>query len=151
MANGSVNEPVYLNPGETTNMDVHVIPHLVMGCCTVKLRLTDITDPNNEIEIEVLEYEICVSPATSVTSREKAALKVYPNPTADYITLSQNNFVKEVWVSNILGKRVKTFNTTFSGRYDVSNLPDGMYLVSMVGENRKVLKTVRVSKRGIRP
>ena len=51
----------------------------------------------------------------------------------------------------MLGKRVRTFDTSFGNKYDIADLPEGIYLVSMVDANRKVVKTVRISKRGIRP
>ena len=74
-----------------------------------------------------------------------------PNPTANAISITRNPYVKQLYVSNILGKRVKIFNAYSNGKYDLSDLPDGIYLVSMVDSNRKVIKTVRVSKRNVRP
>ena len=48
-------------------------------------------------------------------------------------------------------RKVKIFDTISNGKYDISDLPDGMYLVSMVDGSQKIVKTVRISKRSIRP
>lgn len=145
------NIPVVLQPGDTTLLDVHALPRMVAGCCTARIHFSDVSDPNNEVEITSVDYKICVDALTSVSEKQRTTLKVFPNPTADYIRVSNNNFVKQLWISNILGKRVRTFSTFSNGQYDVSDLPDGIYLVSMVDGHNKVIKTVRISKRNIRP
>ena len=151
MSNGQVNVPVPLEPGDTTLLDVHALPRLKTGCCQQRIHLSDVSDPNNEVYIMAADFTICVDALTSVSESQRNSLKIYPNPTANYIRVSNNNFVRQLWISNILGKRVRTFNTFSNGQYDVSDLPDGIYLVSMVDNFNKVIKTVRISKRNIRP
>ena len=149
--NGNPNVPVILEPGDTSIIDVHINPTGVAGCCAVEISLSDVTDINNPVAIETGDYDICISPLSTVTSAEKSRLRVYPNPTSDFISLSKNSFVKQLWVTNILGKRVRTFSSSYNGKYDISELPDGIYMVSMVDANNRIVKTVRVSKRSIRP
>lgn len=147
---GPVNKAVALAGGEEATFDFHLKPKGVKACCMPTIKISNYDD--NSIEYETVTFEVCIDDITSdVSEREKANLKVYPNPTPDYISVSNSSFVKELWVSNILGKRVRAFDTSASNNYDISNLPDGIYLVSMVGEDRRVLKTVRISKRAIRP
>ena len=148
---GGLFKPVSLPPGDTTILDVHVVPNLVAGCCTVRINLSHVLNASSDQPLMSADFEICVSPVSSVTEKDKASLRVYPNPTTSYFTLTKNNFVKQLYVSNILGKRVKSFRTSFNGKYDISELPDGIYLVSMLGDNNRVVKTVRVSKRNVRP
>jgi hypothetical protein len=148
---GGLFKPISLAPGDSTILDIHVVPTLVAGCCTVRINLSHVINANSDTPITSADFDICISPLSSVTEKDKASLRVYPNPTTNYFTLTKNNFVKQLYVSNILGKRVKSFQTTTNGKYDISELPDGIYLVSMVGDNRRVLKTVRVSKRNVRP
>lgn len=145
------NVPVVLPPGDTSLMDVHINPIGTAGCCAVEIHLSDITDFNNPVAIEKAGYDICVSPLSAVTAAEKSRLRIYPNPTADYISLTKNDFVKQLWVTNILGRRIKSFTTSLNGKYDISELPDGIYLVSMIDAQYKIIKTVRVSKRNVRP
>lgn len=148
---GQPNVPVILAPGDTSIIDIHVNPTGVAGCCSVEIYLSDVTDINNPVALESPDYDICVTPLTAVTQAEKSSIRIYPNPTTDFITLTKNSFVKQLWVTNILGRRVKTFAASINGRYDISELPDGIYLVSMVDANSKIIKTLRVSKRNNRP
>jgi hypothetical protein len=78
-------------------------------------------------------------------------LRIYPNPTMEYISVTDNSSVAYLYVYNIIGRRVKAF-PVFSGvQYSLRDLPDGMYLVSMADAEGKVLKTVRTSKTVPRP
>lgn len=145
----SVNTPVLLEPGDTSVLELHVKPNGLSGCCKPTVQLIQFNAPSNTMS--KAEFDICIENSTAVTEKQKANLRVYPNPTPNYISLSDNYFVKKIWISNILGKRVRTFQTSQENNYDISSLPDGIYLVSMVDEKNKVLKTVRISKRSIRP
>lgn len=147
---GALNAPVLLAPGDSTILDVNVKPNGKAGTCELNIYLSDMLSPNTAAEKATFNLTVNDDAAT-ISSASRNSLRIFPNPTTQYISVSSNNFVEQLWVSNILGKRVMTFYTSFNGSYDISNLPDGIYLVSMVGANNKVLKTVRVSKRGIRP
>jgi len=146
---GPVNVPVKLDPGDTSILQFYIKPNAVSGCCKPKIELTCLGGAG--VVSETAEFDVCVENATDVSEREKSSLRIFPNPSNSYFSLTNNNFIKKVWVSNILGKRVRSFYAVNDGRYDVSGLPDGIYLVSMVDEFNKVLKTVRMSKRNIRP
>ncbi len=148
---GGLFKPVRLPPGDSTILDLHVIPNTVAGCCQVRMNLSHVVDAQTDEFITSADFNICVSQLVSVGEREKAAIRVFPNPTTDYFTLTRNNFVKRVFVSNILGKRVKTFYNPDGGKLDVADLPDGIYLVSLVDDSNRVVKTVRLSKRSPRP
>jgi len=148
---GGLYVPITLVPGDSTILDVHVLPNLVAGCCQVRINLSHVINTSSDTPITSADFDICVSPITSVTEKDKASLRVFPNPTTNYFTLTKNSFVRQLYVSNILGKRVKSFYTTSNGKYDVSELPDGLYLVSMVDDKNRVVKTVRLSKRNVRP
>ncbi|MEO1262473.1 MAG: T9SS type A sorting domain-containing protein [Bacteroidota bacterium] len=147
---GPVDVAVELMPGDTSRLDLYYKPNGIKGCCTPVIHLRDFDAPTDILA--TASYDVCIDDlTTSVTEQEKVSLKVYPNPTADYISISTNDFVEELWISNILGKRVRNFKTNVGNSYDVSMLPDGIYLVSMVDKSNKVMKTVRISKRAIRP
>ncbi|MBI5916203.1 MAG: T9SS type A sorting domain-containing protein [Bacteroidetes bacterium] len=143
------NAPVFVLPGDTSRLELNIFPIGQAGTASVKVHLYDMGNPKALLNSAC--YNVTIEGLSPVTEVDKSRLRIYPNPVADYLTITKNTFVKQLWVSNILGKRVRTFDTSFGNKYDVSDLPDGIYLVSMVDANRKVVKTVRVSKRGIRP
>ena len=149
VAGGMPNIPVELNNGDVSNLDLHVLPRGVAGCAEVKINLSDAATPSTIITTAT--YSVCVNALTAVRESDKASIRVYPNPTSNFIALTRNGNVRQLWISNILGKRVKTFHASLNGRYDVSDMPDGIYLVSMVDLRGSIIKTVRISKRNPRP
>ncbi len=146
---GPVGVPVKLAPGDTSMLELHLKPNAVSGCCRPSIQLRSVDDPANILA--TAGYDVCVEKDTNASRRKETALRVFPNPATNYLSLTDNDRIKKIWISNILGKRVKSFSTLNGSRYDVADLPDGIYLVSMVDEYNKVVKTVRISKRNIRP
>jgi Secretion system C-terminal sorting domain len=141
--------PVIMLPNDTAKLELNVFPIGQGGTANVHINLYDLSDPKKLLNTAY--YFVNIDGLTPITEGDKGRLRIYPNPVTDYLTITRNTFVKQLWVSNILGKRVRTFDTAFGNKYDVADLPDGIYLVSMVDANRRVVKTVRISKRSIRP
>ena len=55
--------------------------------------------------------------------------------------------VERLIIYNIVGRPVKVFNANYTNHYDVMDLPTGMYLIRLMGEHDKTIKTVRLSKK----
>ncbi len=141
--------PVIMLPGDTAKLNLNVFPIGQAGTANIRINLYDLANP--KALLNTAYYFVTIEGVTPVTEVDKGRLRIYPNPVTDYLTITKNTFIRQLWVSNVLGKRVRTFDTSFGNKYDIADLPDGIYLVSMVDANRKVVKTVRISKRGIRP
>jgi hypothetical protein len=74
-------------------------------------------------------------------------IRVYPNPAIDYIMVTENDNVDKVWIYNILGKRVKAYKVeTADAKYDIRDLPRGMYIVRLINHNGDLVMTRRVNK-----
>lgn len=73
-------------------------------------------------------------------------LKIYPNPTADYINLSFKNFVDklELDLISITGQQLKKVKWTKVNRprIDVSNLPRGTYFLKVNADQKVSVKKV---------
>lgn len=78
-------------------------------------------------------------------------LRVFPNPTTDSFMVVDNLLVNEIVLYNIIGRKVKSFEFQNKRKYSLAELPDGMYFVSLISLEDGVLKTVRISKRAMRP
>lgn len=75
-------------------------------------------------------------------------ITVYPNPATNYISIDNDENVKRITIFNLVGKELKTFeNIQKDEHYDVSELPNGMYLVQIIGQSNKIITTQRVSKK----
>jgi hypothetical protein len=141
--------PVPLAPGGETNMDVHILPKGVAGTAEIRIDLS--TEEEPETILASGTYRITATPATSTRQVARTRLTAFPNPTADYIQLRGAEEVDRIVLYNIVGKEVRSFNAAMGGRYYVGDLPNGMYLASLVNNKKGVITTLRISKRSAQP
>jgi hypothetical protein len=77
-----------------------------------------------------------------------AKVSVYPNPATNYISVNKDEHLLEIAVFNLVGRKLKTFRDIKKDeQYDVSDLPNGMYLVQVIDDNKKIVTTQRINKR----
>lgn len=87
----------------------------------------------------------CDEIISSVDPMDEGAFKIYPNPTADQLTIEWDGmFYANVEIYNVVGHRVGKFRASGGRKYlDVSSLEAGVYFVTIMTENanysRKVL------------
>lgn len=74
-------------------------------------------------------------------------IKIYPNPAYNFIGLNSISGVNSITIYNLVGREMKKFYTQKGGKYDITDLPRGMYLVQVLGSNGKVVTTQRMSKK----
>ena len=125
------------------------------GCCTMKLHFFLDGDINDTLG--TVGYDIRINdPDCALTDTEEeiaSAIRVFPNPMTNYFQIDGNesNTVKELVVYNLIGRQVRTFDAINQSQFDMSGLPQDIYLVGMVGSNGEILKTVRLSRQFITP
>lgn len=73
-------------------------------------------------------------------------IKIFPNPTADFIGLSSDDGVGTIRILNLIGKEVLQFNVIEGRRYSVADLESGMYLIQLVSDENKIITTRRLRK-----
>jgi hypothetical protein len=75
-------------------------------------------------------------------------ISIYPNPATNYISINKDENVKQIAIFNLVGRKLKTIEDVEKDeQYDVSDLPNGMYLVQIIDKSNKIITTQRVSKR----
>lgn len=75
-------------------------------------------------------------------------ISIFPNPATNFISINKDENVRDIAIFNLVGRKLKTFqNVEKDERYDVSELPVGMYLVQVIDNNKKIVTTQRISKR----
>ena len=148
---GVLEEPDTLSAlEENSNLQLHVLPRGVGGTGTIHINLSTIDNPDDVLATAV--FNVTATPLVSVTEVEKQLIQVFPNPTTDYFFLKNSEPVDELVIYNTLGKQVRRFDNVYEGqKYNLSDLPDGLYMVSMVSDEEGILKTTRISKRSLRP
>ncbi len=74
-------------------------------------------------------------------------IKIFPNPTADFITVEDvDGVVAKVSIFNLLGKEVQSHSISRTQTFDLLNFQKGIYLVQLKDEKGHVIQTVRIKK-----
>jgi len=79
-------------------------------------------------------------------NRSSTSISVFPNPATHYFKVTDNDDIKELVVTDLLGKKVKLFRYEPEAQYDVQDLRKGMYLVQIISKEQKVMKIQRLIK-----
>lgn len=135
-----------LNGGESADVIMHLYPDGIAGEGEIKLTLEE-ENGNPADNIEITFFFTVTDSTTGLDSPENFAVSLFPNPTNDFIALSENDVVKQITIYNILGTPMRRFNVQDGLRYDISDLSSGIYLASLTDSKGQILKTLRVSKR----
>lgn len=84
----------------------------------------------------------------SSLSQQPTKISVYPNPATNYISVNKDENVKQISIFNLVGRKLKSFSDVNKDQhYDVTDLPNGMYLVQVIDNSNKIITTQRISKR----
>lgn len=82
------------------------------------------------------------------STNKGTSFTIYPNPTTEFIMIDDyDENLEQIVVYNLVGRKVRTFDTIANKKYSLADLPNGLYLVQLVNNNNKVLTTQRVKKR----
>ena len=84
---------------------------------------------------------------TSAVVAVQKMVKIYPNPAFNSIGLNNISGIGSIIIYNLVGRKMKKFITQKGERYDIADLPRGMYLVQLLGDDGKVVTTQRMSKK----
>jgi hypothetical protein len=130
-----------LAPGESIyDFRVSFHPNGFEGSGHSEIKIYELKNPNNHVNVSFN--------ASSNASSAGNGPNIYPNPATEHIMVQDpNNEVKFIEVYNIVGKKISEFTiNNASGKYDVSDLQRGMYMIRMLDRNRNIIRTQRVSK-----
>jgi hypothetical protein len=103
----------------------------------------------HEGSLEVTDHDMAmplVMTPLGIGSAELAAVQLFPNPFSAKITLSGAGKAKAVVVSNILGQELLRIDNTGNDMLEIStsNLPSGVYLITVVGQANETRVTKMV-------
>ncbi len=165
---GHGDSPVRLAPGESASFYIVLQPEGISGEGTIEVRFSDLTVPGNILATSTFATKVIrrprVNAATppslplSTAAYEAAAanrpvptdVRLYPNPAYERFFVEAPPGVKlgKIEVANTLGKRLRTFDRPMGkDGYEIQDLPDGLYLVSIYDSQGKKLKTLRLLHR----
>jgi len=160
-----INAPVVMAPGASFELYVHFFPYGRAGEATIEVPFRLVGERSAEVvQRAVFHMRIDdgnnAAASPTITARNPNAgnassatgIRVYPNPVEDRFYLSNAPSLGRVEVVNALGRKVRSFDRPDpSAGFNVSDLPEGVYLVSLIDERGKTIRTLRMIRRGFRP
>ncbi len=149
----SVSEAVQLAAGETSDFYLIFQPNALVGEGRLAIPFYEESRPSETLATARVTYKVShdeKAPTNSAASKPKT-LRIYPNPAIDnfFVESPANTKVGKVEVFNTLGRRLKTFSQPPNDRegYDIEDLPEGIYLISIYDAAGKKLSTFRLLHR----
>jgi|SRR5688572_19815615 len=136
-------KPNILGPGDTMSIQVHLQPFQTEGSATYELNILD----ENGVVLTTVNAVFTIDQSTSVKETNESKLTIFPNPTSEFFKVSDTPGLRYVEVFNIVGNKIKSFEASPQKQYSVGELTDGIYLVRLLTSSKKVIKTIRLSKR----
>ena len=154
---GEAATPVLLQPGETATFAVVLDSEGQAGTGTIGVIFTDARTPGVTLGTAsfttriVRRAQTSASPPRNLTRRPTpTSVSLYPIPARERFFIEVPGGVKlgRVDVMSTLGKRVRSYQRPAGEQgYDIENLPDGMYMISIFDDRGKKLKTLRLLHR----
>ena len=88
-------------------------------------------------------------PVKKALFQDNLSISIFPNPAFDYIKINENDNIKEIVITDLMGKTLKRFVYARGVQYNIQDLRKGMYLVQIIGKNNGIMKTQRMLKNDI--
>lgn len=134
--------PAIFDANQTWPYEFKMRPNGVAGTGDVVFNITD-ADGNIIASIPV-HYDI--TSTTSTKNIEENQLRIYPNPSSDFIQIENDLEVSAISFHNIIGKKISFAKHSVGDLHDVSGFQDGIYLVRVFDKNGDVITVSRFTK-----
>jgi len=161
-ANRDTGRPVTLRSGESANFQVVLEPGGVTGDGRVEVQFFDLSNPGKVLGKATVTAEIIQRSANGSSAANQqgsgnfssrpvpTSVNLFPNPARErfFVEAPPGTRIGRVEISNALGNRLRKYDRPDGKQgYDVENLPDGLYLISIYDDKGKKLKTLRLLHR----
>ncbi len=144
-------EPFILPPDSNFVFTLYLLPNGQAGNADYMLDFSLINNPDSILASIDLAATVSSSSTSTFSQKELENIYVFPNPVVNSFRITNDQDIDQVVVRNILGRRIRTFTAYPGASYSVFDLPQGIYLVSLLDQTGQSVKTMRVSKYRFRP
>ncbi|MBW8524024.1 T9SS type A sorting domain-containing protein [Chryseobacterium chendengshani] len=118
---------VFLNTGTfiTTGSNYSYLAK-IENCSSTKT----LSDEKDKVKIENFRKNIHLKISLDKETVNSSDLRIYPNPTTDFLTIVTTAEISNISVSDLVGRK---FNATFTldKKVDVRSLPSGVYIINI--------------------
>jgi len=158
---GTIKSRFYLSPGESKVFYLVLEPTGVTGDGRAEVIFFDAANPNKVLGKSVVTIEIIESSGPNTGANNSggpnydsrpapSTVRLFPNPAREnfFVESPAGVNIGRIEISNALGNRLRKFDRPpGKNGYNVSDLPDGLYLISIYDKQGKKLKTLRLLHR----
>lgn len=122
------------NPGNIQALTVVNHTYNAVGTFMVKLWVSNVVCPPDSAIKAITTLN------TSITNLGSGYLKIYPNPTRDYLFIQAETAITSITITDMLGRNsiAEIQNTGGETKLSVMGLPTGVYYLQATGENGQV-------------
>ncbi|MDZ4682840.1 MAG: T9SS type A sorting domain-containing protein [Saprospiraceae bacterium] len=135
-------QPFEFLPNEAARLDVHVYPNDFVGAAVIEVTLVNTQDTTQSVTGVYFFNQV----PNGTVDASFQAVKVYPNPTQGLFTISDADQVERVDIFDLAGRTVKQFQYGGGQWYSISDLPQGSYIVRLLGGTGQTLVTRLMNK-----
>ncbi len=146
-----ITEPYVLPPDSTHTYILYLLPNGQEGNGHFQIDFSLITNPDSILTTIDLRAEVSSLVTSTLSLREIEDVYLFPNPATNFFRIANDSKVEQVIVRNILGREVRAFQAYSGASYNIFDLPQGIYLVSLIDRSDQIIKTMRMSKHRFRP
>ena len=82
-----------------------------------------------------LDGKFKYSKIINIENKAQSELTIYPNPTTEYFSLSENQFFEKLQIVNATGRIVKEFLPQSDNKYSLKGMAPGVYLLKNTDVN----------------
>ncbi len=110
-----------------------------VGTTTVTWTVTD-----NAGNTSTCSFDIVVNSTTSFETLEQAGIKIFPNPTSDFIKLdAAGKQIQKLVISDLSGKQlIQKASINKNETFDLSGFDKGVYLISIQTDNKVITSKI---------
>jgi hypothetical protein len=87
-------------------------------------------------ETSIIKYDLPLS----IDEYNLNTVKLFPNPTSDYVSISNVSLKKDYTIYDITGRQIQQDTYQPSSKIDISNFTNGTYILMIDGQSKKIIK-----------
>jgi hypothetical protein len=135
---------ISIAPNQESLFSFHINPHGVTGNGEFRLKIYEIINPANNVELIFKANGAACSSSTNEPS--VAAVEAAPNPTTDYFRLLNAENITAVNIFTLDGRRIAHLEATSDHVYPVGNLQTANYMLGLEDRTGRIVRTILLKK-----
>lgn len=140
-----IDNPSFINPGESYEYQLHVKPNMEAGCCNYRIHLSTGADPTNYFE--TIDITVKINDANCLLDVDpyfNSDLQIFPNPTTGIINVEGMDGQSKVQISDLQNRNVLRNQSLINNTINVSRLEQGIYFMQIFNEDHILLKSEKI-------